>query len=30
LLFMDESCMGQMADSVYGVMWESGFLMSTL
>ncbi len=23
-------CIGQMADSVYGVMWVSGLLMSTL
>ncbi len=23
-------CTGQMADSVYGVMWVSGLLMSTL
>ncbi len=33
VLFMDEShfhCTGQMADSVYGVVWVSGLLMSTL
>ncbi len=33
VLFTDESgfhCTGQMADSVYGIMWVSGLLMSTL